>query len=221
MRHTTVLAALLAACASAALSCTNAEGSPARSAGRTRRISSSSPTAGKHGDEICGHGGRKGRLSRESILLRGLAFETDETMRVGPDGMPIDVVVRGVTPSGDAAETFAMLNGTATWKSPVDAGTCPYSAPDYYLQQGGAVPEHCADRPVDRDGPRRDGTCSRPVAARIRQVTSLDVAGPAGPKARSTLISEGRLAIPQPLWLDETANCSAQLRRTGPPPGRL
>ena len=50
-----------------------------------------------------------GRMAfRESILLRGLIFEQDETMRVGADGMPADVVIRGVTPSGDAAETFAI-----------------------------------------------------------------------------------------------------------------
>ena len=79
-----------------------------------------------------------GRLAiRESILLRGLIFETDETMRVGPDGMPTDVVIRGVTPSGDAAETFKVANGSASWTSPVDKGSAAYSAPAYYLPQGG------------------------------------------------------------------------------------
>ena len=47
---------------------------------------------------------------RESILLRGLIFETDETMRTGADGMPSEIVIRGVTPNGDAAETFRVAD---------------------------------------------------------------------------------------------------------------
>ena len=42
-------------------------------------------TAGKHGDEYMWTM-PDGRIAfRESILLRGLVFETDETMRVGAD----------------------------------------------------------------------------------------------------------------------------------------
>src|SRR3954451_15214461 len=60
-------------------------------------------TAGKHGDEYMWAMPDGRTAFRESILLRGLVFEQDETMRVGHDGMPSEVVIRGVTPSGDAA----------------------------------------------------------------------------------------------------------------------
>src|SRR3982751_6131943 len=94
-------------------------------------------TAGKHGDEYMWTM-PDGRLAfRESILLRGLIFETDETMRVGADGMPSEMIIRGVTPSGDAAENFAMANGKASWVSPVDKGDAAYASPAYYLSQGG------------------------------------------------------------------------------------
>ena len=105
-----VLAALLTACASAAL----AEPTPKEqllvpSADAAHFVVVS--TAGKHGDEYMWTMPDGRTALRESILLRGLIFETDETMRVGADGMPSEIVIRGVTPSGDAAENFAIGNG--------------------------------------------------------------------------------------------------------------
>src|SRR6478672_5829787 len=93
-------------------------------------------TAGKHGDDYLWTL-PDGRMAlRESILLRGLIFETDETMRFGTDGMPTEVTIRGVTPSGDAAERFAIANGQASWQSTVDQGSTAYSAPAYYVSVG-------------------------------------------------------------------------------------
>lgn len=77
------------------------------------------------------------RMSRESILLRGQVWELDERVALGRDGMPSGLVVRGVTPQGDAAETFQVSGGTATWKSPVDAGGSAYNSPAFYVAQGG------------------------------------------------------------------------------------
>src|SRR5438477_8359752 len=131
-----VIAALLTACASAAV----AEPTPKEQllvppADAAHFVVVS--TAGKHGDEYVWTMA-DGRLAiRESILLRGLIFETDETLRPGADGMPSDVVIRGVTPTGDAAETFAIADGKATWASPVDKGDAAYASAAYYLPQGG------------------------------------------------------------------------------------
>src|ERR1043166_3308451 len=130
----TVLAALLAASASTAVVAQTPKEQllvPPADAAHFVVVSS----AGKHGDEYMWTM-PDGRIAfRESILLRGLTFEQDETMRVGSDGMPTDVVIRGVTPSGDAAETFNITNGTASWTSPVDKGTAPYSSAAFYLPQ--------------------------------------------------------------------------------------
>src|SRR5262249_32008307 len=105
-----LLASLLTACASAAFADATPKEQllvPPADAQHFVIVS----TAGKHGDEY-----RwtmpDGRMAfRQSILLRGLIFEVDETMRVGADGMPTDIVIRGVTPSGDSAENFAITNG--------------------------------------------------------------------------------------------------------------
>ena len=78
-------------------------------------------------------------MGRESMNLRGQVFELDSTARAGADGLPSSVAIRGVTPQGDAAETFSVANGTASWKSPVDEGKAAYSAPAFYVSQGGPI----------------------------------------------------------------------------------
>src|SRR5690242_11022784 len=102
----TILAALLAASASIAI----AEPTPKERllvppADAAHYVVVS--TAGKHGDEYIWKQPDGTLAMRESILLRGLIFETDQTIKYGSDGMPSEIVVRGVTPSGDAAENFA------------------------------------------------------------------------------------------------------------------
>ena len=78
-------------------------------------------------------------MGRESMNLRGQVFELDSTGRAGADGLPSSVAIRGVTPQGDAAETFSIASGTASWKSPVDEGKAAYSAPVFYVSQGGPI----------------------------------------------------------------------------------
>ena len=85
--------------------------------------------AGKHGTSARWTTPDGTRMGRESMNLRGQIFEVDSAAGVGPDGMLKRVVVRGFTPNGDAAETFEIKNGQASWKSPVDASSAPYAAP--------------------------------------------------------------------------------------------
>ena len=77
------------------------------------------------------------RMSRDSILLRGQVWEMDQRVVLGKDGMPSKLVVRGVNPQGDVAETFQVESGKATWKSPVDAGAGVYTPPAFYVAAGG------------------------------------------------------------------------------------
>src|SRR5579864_67327 len=96
-------------------------------------------TGGKHGDSWMWTAPDGARMGRESMNLRGQVFELDSRGVSGPDGMPSMMTVRGVTPNGDAGETFSVLNGTAAWKSPIDAGSAPYSGPKFYSPQGGPM----------------------------------------------------------------------------------
>jgi imidazolonepropionase-like amidohydrolase len=96
-------------------------------------------TGGKHGESWTWVAPDGTRMGRESMNLRGQVFELDSTARAGADGLPSSVAIRGVTPQGDAAETFTVANGTASWKSPVDDGKAAYSAPAFYVSQGGPI----------------------------------------------------------------------------------
>jgi imidazolonepropionase-like amidohydrolase len=195
------LAALLSACASVAVAEPTPKEQllvPAADAAHYVVVS----TAGKHGDEYVWTM-PDGRIAfRESILLRGLIFEQDETMRVGPDGMPTEVVIRGVTPSGDAAETFTVANGKASWTSPVDKGSADYSAPAFYLAQGGpfisAAPQY--DRLIAAG---TGGLALLPSGkATFEKVTSLDVNGPQGAKHVDLVLVKGIGQSPQPVWVE-------------------
>jgi imidazolonepropionase-like amidohydrolase len=96
-------------------------------------------TGGKHGDSWTWVAADGTRMGRESMNLRGQVFELDSSGKAGADGLPWSLTIRGVTPQGDAAETFTINGGTAGWKSPVDAGTASYAAPAFYVSQGGPI----------------------------------------------------------------------------------
>jgi len=196
-----ILAALLAACASAAVAApTPKEELLVPPPNATHFVVMS--TAGKHGDEYMWSLPDGRTAFRQSILLRGLIFETDETMRIGADGMPTDMVIRGVTPSGDAAENFAIANGTASWTSPVDQGSTPYSAPAFYVSQGGpflgGLPQINAQLAAGPAGmallPSGKGTFDK--------ITSLDVDGPQGTKHIDLILLKGTAQTPQPIWVE-------------------
>ena len=96
-------------------------------------------TGGKHGDSWSWVAADGTRMGRESMNLRGQVFELDSSGKAGSDGLPSALTIRGVTPQGDAAETFTISSGTAGWKSPVDAGSASYSSPAFYVSQGGPI----------------------------------------------------------------------------------
>ncbi|HXG80951.1 MAG TPA: amidohydrolase, partial [Sphingomicrobium sp.] len=94
--------------------------------------------AGKHGDQwvwTLPDGSIAGRYSQS---LRGWITEVDDVTKLGSDGLPTEMAVRGVTPNGDAAETFAVRDGKAIWKSSADSGEPP-ATKAFYLATGGSV----------------------------------------------------------------------------------
>ncbi|HUP67345.1 MAG TPA: amidohydrolase family protein [Sphingomicrobium sp.] len=159
-------------------------------------------TAGKHGDDYMWTL-PDGRLAfRESILLRGLVFETDETMRLGADHMPSEIIIRGVTPQGDSAETFTVSDGKASWTSQVDTGTATYAPGSFYLSQGG--PSLALAPQIDRLlAAGADGMALLPSGrAAFQKVSSITVDGAQGPKALDLILLKGVSQSPQPVWTE-------------------
>lgn len=93
-------------------------------------------SAGQHGTAFIWQQDDGTIAIRESILLRGFVWETDETIHVAANGLPDRIVVRGETPQGDAAETFVIVDGVATWKSQIDSGSVPYDGESLYATAG-------------------------------------------------------------------------------------
>jgi imidazolonepropionase-like amidohydrolase len=142
------------------------------------------------------------RMSRESLNLRGQVFETDGSATPGADGMPARVIVRGVTPQGDAAETFTIENGRANWKSPVDTGSAAYTAPRFYSTFGGpidmtawlierlvAAPNHTLDLLPGGQ-------------ARADKLTTLDVGDGTARQTITAWAVSGLSNAPTPIWTD-------------------
>lgn len=75
--------------------------------------------------------------SRQSFLLRGMVTEVDEVITLGANAQPVKIVGRGITPNGDAAETFEIVDGKASWKTPIDAGSTAYDGKSQYTPVGG------------------------------------------------------------------------------------
>src|SRR4051812_28724747 len=57
--------------------------------------------AGQHGTSYSWRTPDSTVVSRDSMLLRGMVWEQDETIHLGPNGQPDHLEIRGVTPQGD------------------------------------------------------------------------------------------------------------------------
>src|SRR5262245_40049014 len=159
-------------------------------------------TGGKHGDSWSWVASDGTRMGRETMNLRGQVFELDSSGKAGADGMPSAITIRGVTPSGDAAETFTIGNATANWKSPVDAGNARYAAPAFYVSQGG---------PIDTTAWFLEALLARPDKtldllpggkARAEKLTDLDVGEGAAKRTITLWAINGISTSPVPVWAD-------------------
>ena len=159
-------------------------------------------TGGKHGDSWSWVAPNGARMGRESMNLRGQVFELDSEGKAGPDGMPLTVAVRGVTPSGDAAETFTISAGAARWTSPIDAGSASYAGPAFYLAQGGPVDLTAWFLETLLERPDKALTLLPGGKAHAEKLTDL-VIGAGATKRTITLWSvTGVSTSPVPIWAD-------------------
>jgi imidazolonepropionase-like amidohydrolase len=159
-------------------------------------------TGGKHGDSWSWVTADGTRAGRESMNLRGQVFELDSSGKAGPDGMPSTIVIRGLTPQGDAGETFAISDGSARWKSPIDAGAASYSAPAFYVTQGG---------PIDTTAWFLEALLARPDktlnllpggTAHAARLTDLEVGDAAARRTITLWAVTGISNSPLPIWAD-------------------
>jgi imidazolonepropionase-like amidohydrolase len=160
-------------------------------------------TGGKHGDSWSWTAADGTRMGRESMNLRGQVFELDYTGKPGADGGPMMVTVRGVTPNGDAGETFAVNAGNAHWKSQVDSGSAPYVAGSFYASFGGPVDTNAWLIERLLASPNQTLALLPGGQAHAVKLTSLAVTGKSGSKQSVDLwLITGFNNTPIPAWAD-------------------
>lgn len=159
-------------------------------------------TGGKHGDSWRWTNADGTRMGRESINLRGQVFELDSSGKDGADGMPASLVVRGVTPQGDAGETFTIAGSKATWKSPVDAGGAAYSAPAFYASQGGPIETTAWLLERLLASPTKSLALLPGGQARAEKLTTITVGEGAARKEVTAWAVTGIANFPVPVWAD-------------------
>jgi imidazolonepropionase-like amidohydrolase len=206
-----LLAALLAAAAPVAVHAHQAPATPAASKPVPKEQLLKPPAdaahyvvvsdAGKHGD-MWRWTLPDGRLAyRHSQSLRGWISETDQVVKLGSSGMPETIEIRGITPNGDAAETFTLTNGKASWTSTADSGTSERQG--YYLATGGVpLANGLLVEKLVAAGPA--GLDLLPSGhATLTVGPSLTINGPSGPKSVKLAFIRGILSSPYPVWIDE------------------
>ena len=161
-----------------------------------------SSTGGKHGDSWIWRRADGAWMGRESIHLRGFVVELDSAGTSGKDGLPASINVRGFTPVGDAGEKFAIMDGRATWKSPIDAGGVPYSAPAFYVTYGG--PTQLTAWFVERllASPDKSLALLPGGKAAAEKLTTLEVGEGEKKKTVTAWAISGLSNSPFPIWTD-------------------
>lgn len=142
------------------------------------------------------------RMSRDSILLRGQVWEIDQRVTLGPDHMPSFLEIRGVTPTGNAAEKFELRGKQATWTSPVDHGQADYSAPVFYSSFGGSFGDGLM---LERllQSPDKSLALLPGGRARAERLTDLMVGEGAKQKKIVAWAISGLGPSPAPMWATE------------------
>ena len=168
-------------------------------------------TAGRHG-EISEWTAPDGTLmARLHMVLRGQVWDEDEAMKLGSDGAIARYELRGSSPQGDVAESFEIANGTATWKSPIDHGSAPYSTPAYYLPQG--LSPRGTDIPIEKliANPTGEAALLPGGKARIEKLTTLTIGQGTAQQNLTLWALTGLGGTPQPVWTDANGKTFANV----------
>ncbi len=159
-------------------------------------------SGGKHGDSWAWTAADGTRMSRESMNLRGQVWETDATGKAGADGMPSSLVIRGVSPEGNAGEVFTITDATASWATQFDAGSAPYKQPAFYAAVGGPVGTAAWMLERALASPTKSIKLLPGGEARAEKLTTAVVGTGANQKTVTAWAISGLSTSPTPIWAD-------------------
>ncbi len=142
------------------------------------------------------------RHSRESVLLRGFATEIDQELTLGADGALISQIVRGRTPSGDAAERFSVASGNYEFHSPVDGGSGALQAGAYYAAYGGTLDSTIAFIDALMRAPQHTMPMLPSGRAQLEPLTTHEVSNGQETKTLTAYAVLGIGLSPFPVWYE-------------------
>src|SRR5262249_50484224 len=126
-------------------------------------------------------------------------------VHIGPNGQPDHVVIRGVTPSGDAQENFVVNDREARWKSPVDSGASAYDNRAHYVPYGGTMSSIAVLAEKLYAAPERKLPLLPKGEARLERLVSVSVGAGATQQTVTAYAIDGLSLSPLPVWLDSQA----------------
>ena len=158
--------------------------------------------AGEHGSAAVWRLADGSFAVRESMNLRGQIFEQDEVIHSGANGQPDRIVIRGYTPSGDSAETFAITNGVARWTSPIDKGEAKYDGKAQYSSFGGPFAANAYAVEAIMKAPGRQIALLPGGVARLEKLVDVAVGSGATAKTVTVWTLEGVSTEPVPVVMN-------------------
>lgn len=166
--------------------------------------------AGKHGDQWVWTQPDGSIASRYTQSLRGWITEVDQVMAVDERGLPEAITIRGITPNGDAAETFSVADGTMRWSAVVDSGETA-ARPAFYLPAGGTNQSNMQlVQAIKLAG--AEGVALLPSGrATLEKAGSMEIDGPDGRKTVQLAFLRGVSTSPLPIWLESNGDYFAEV----------
>jgi cytosine/adenosine deaminase-related metal-dependent hydrolase len=160
------------------------------------------PGGTRHGQVSLWTDGSGTHWSRFSLNLRGFVSEIDEQNRFAPDGTLESMIVRGSTPSGDAAETYTVKDGIYSYTSPVDRGTGPAKPNLEYVAFGGTFDSFLFIIDAMLKSPTHSVNLLPSGQGKIEPLTTLDVTNGTEKKTLTAYALTGFGLSPFPVWMD-------------------
>lgn len=166
--------------------------------------------AGKHGESYrwIENGLHHGR---ETLNLRGQLTDLDTTSHLGVDGMFDRVTVRGMSANSDAAETFFIAGGRATWKSPVDGTSGRYPKNTLYWPFGGALDVVALGYETLLKAPDQTLPLLPAGQMHAERLLSTTLERDGSKKTATLYVVLGQSYDPVPVWMDESGRFFAAI----------
>ena len=168
-------------------------------------------TSKQHGQTFVWTTQRGVRCSRESINMRGFVSETDQCATMGPDHTIGAMTIRGVTPSGDAGETFSVTSNTAAWHSPIDAGGTASAGAAIYVPYGGTFDATAMLFDLLMATPGHRSALYPSGHAALEKLTDTTIGSGATQRSLTAWNITGLSFEPIPVWADSTGKFFGQI----------